>query len=960
MRKIHLATCVAIMLCCLAKLNAQNYNLELQIKDQKTGEFIPGVSAILLNTDSVFITGSNSDIEGRVKLNAASGRYILKLNFLGYENYSRPIFLSENKNLGIISLKTSSKQLKELEVEGTQVRAEQKGDTVQYNADAFKTNPDATLEDLVKKMPGITVENGQAKVGGETVQKVLIDGKEFFGDDASMALKNLPAEVVEKIEVFDRLSDQAQFTGFDDGNARKAINVVTRGRGLKDASFGKFYAGAGTENRFNAGLNYNRFKGNRRITILGQSNNINQQNFSSQDLVGLTGGSSGGGMGGMGGGGGRGGMMRMMGMVPGANDPSNFMVSQSNGINTTHSFGINYTDSLSKRLKLQASYFFNNTFNETDKQTARNFFLNDSTSQRYEESNSSWSNNLNHRLNLRFEYTIDSLNSIIYTPRISWQGNQNAARLDGNTQINSDSLLSNTQTRNSSFNTPYTVNNNILYRHKFKKQGRTVSVALNLDWSERPGGSQLSTINQFFQPDSTLEFSQRGDNYANSQTYSANVMYTEPLGKALQLFVNYSPSYTFNFSDRTTNRKDPDSGEFNRLDSLLSNRFDNLQSTQRGGIGLRLRSMKLMGVLTVNAQEFTLQNNQFFPSTFELQRRFRNILPFAMLNYKFSRATNIRIFYRTNTNAPTVSQLQAVPDNSNPLQLSTGNPDLNQELSQSLTVRFGTTSTESGRSLFFNGSASFTNDYIGNSSLVATSDTMVYGGIRLRPGAQLSRPVNLDGYQTYRSLLTYSMPLKWIKSTLNIQGGGNYLRTPGMINGRMNETSTANYTAGAVLASNINPKIDFTLSYTGGWNAVTNTLQPQLNNNYQIHSGNAKINWIPVKWLVINSDFTYNQFLGLGSGFDQQFLLWNAYVGLRFLKNQSGELKFSAFDILNQNNSINRTVTETYIEDVRTRVLNRYFMLTFTYTLRKFPTLNTENKEGRFPEGPPMPGIPPR
>lgn len=953
MKKVHLATFVALCLHFLStSLIAQNYNLELRVSDQKTGEFLPGVAAVLLNTDSVFTAGSNSDLDGKVKISAPDGKYILRINYLGYENYRRLITLNNNIDLGVIALTISSKQLKELQVEGTQIRSEQKGDTVQYNADAFKTNPDATLEDLVKKMPGITIENGQAKAGGETVQKILIDGKEFFGDDASMALKNLPAEIVEKIEVFDRLSDQAQFTGFDDGNARKTINVVTRGKGIKDASFGKFYAGGGTEDRFNGGLNYNKFKGNRRLTFIGQSNNINLQNFSSQDLVGLTGGSGGGGMGG-----GRG-MMRMMGMVPGANDPSNFMVSQNNGINTTHSFGINYSDSLSRKLKLQASYFFNNTFNETEKQTARNFFLNDTTSQRYSEKNTSWSNNLNHRLNLRFEYTIDSMNSIIYTPRISWQGNQGASALDGTTQINSDSLLSNTLTRNSNFNTPYTVNNNILFRHRFKKQGRTISMAVNLDWSERPGGSQLNTTNTFFQPDSTLEFSQRGENYSNSQTYSGNVMYTEPLGKALQLFVNYSPSYTLNYSDRLTTRKDPDSGEFNRVDSVLSNRFDNLQSTQRGGIGLRLRGPKLMGVLTVNAQEFTLQNTQFFPSTFDLSRKYRNILPFAMLNYKFTKSTNLRLFYRTNTNAPSVSQLQAVPDNSNPLQLSTGNSDLNQELIQSISLRFGTTNAESGKSLFFNGSASFTNNYIGNSSLLTAVDTVVYGGIRLRPGAQLNRPVNLDGYQTLRSLLTYSMPLKFIKSTLNIQGGGNYVRTPGLINGVRNETANASYTAGAVIASNISDKIDFTLSYTGGWNEVKNTLQPQLNNNYQIHSGNVKLNWIPLKWLVLNTDLTYNQFSGLGSGFDQQFILWNAYLGVRFLKNQSGELKLSAFDILNQNNSISRTVTETFIEDVRTRVLNRYFMLTFTYTLRNFPSVDASKRDGR-PMGGPGSGMSP-
>lgn len=923
-----------------------------RVMDGSNQEPIPGAAAVLLKPDSSIYKGAPTSPEGIFSIdNVDAGNYILQIRSVGYKYLFKPIVVAnEPVRTGPIFLEIDSKNLKELNVEGAQVRTEQKGDTTQFNAAAFKTNPDANLEDLVKKMPGMTVENGTLKAGGETVQKVLIDGKEFFGDDAATALKNLPAEVVEKIQVFDRLSDQAQFTGFDDGNSRRSINVITKGGGMKNASFGKFYAGYGTEDRFNAGFNYNKFKGNRKFTILGQSNNINQQNFSSQDLIGLTGGSSGGGR--AGGGGGGGGMMRMMGMVPGASDPSNFMVNQSNGINTTHTLGINYSDSLSPKLKFQGSYFFNNTYNETEKNVNRAFFLNDTTTQNYNETNTSWSNNLNHRLNLRIEYTLDSMNSIVYTPRISWQGNQSGSDLDGNTRINSDSLLSTTNTLNSSTNLPYSVNNNLLFRHRFKKTGRTVSLALNADWNERNGTSDLTTSNGFTIADSTITFGQKGENYTNSQTYSANLMYTEPLGKALQLFVNYAPSRTYNFSDRETFRLETATNEYTRLDSSLSNRFNNIQTTNRGGAGIRLRTPKLMGVLNLNVQEFTLQNATTFPSDLSLRKSWVNVLPFAMLNYKFSSATNLRLFYRTNTNAPSVAQLQNVADNSNPLQISTGNPDLKQEFSQSITARFGTTNSNTSRSLFFNGSASFTNQYIANATLLANGDTTVYEGIKLRPGAQLSRPVNMNGYIAVRSLLTYSTPVKFLKSTLNFQAGNNYLLTPGMVNGISNETANTSWSGGVVVASNISEKLDFTLSYNGGWNIVENTLQPQLNNNYQIHTAGAKINWMPSKRFVLNSDFNYNQYIGLGEGFDQQFILWNAYLGYKFLKNQAGELKISAFDILNQNNSITRTVTETFVEDNITRVLNRYFMLTFTYTLRSFKPANGSTQgQGRPPVG---------
>lgn len=943
-------------------LSAQQFQLKGRIIDKSTNESIIGANVGMYQLpDSVLVTGAQTDAQGNFLIpNVPMGMYRIQVSFIGYASLRFPIRMNEDKDIGTRGIESTLRNLKGVEVEGTQQRAVQKGDTTEINADAFKVNPDATAEDLVKKMPGITVDNGVVKSGGEEVKKVLIDGKEFFGDDASMALKNLPAEVVNKIQVFDKLSDQAQFSGFDDGNSRKTMNVVTR-RGMKNAQFGKVYAGGGSNDRYNAGLNMNYFKGNRRFTLLGQSNNVNQQNFSSQDLLGVMG-SGGGGMGG--GGMGGGGMGRMMGMAPGANDPSNFMIGQSNGINTTHSLGLNYSDSLSPKVKLSGSYFFNNSANKTSKNVDRDYYLNDSTNQRYSESNTGWSNNLNHRLNLRVEINLDTNNSIIYTPRISWQANQNGYDVNGNTIRNSINPISATNTNNYAQNSGYSMSHNVLLRHKFKKFGRTISLTLNSDNSEKSGLSGLGSSNSFYGlNDTTIVLKQQSNTYTNAQTYSTNIMYTEPLGKLAQLFLNYAPSLSLNNSLKNTNRYNPLSGSYSTLDSLLSNRYDNTITTQKGGAGIRIRTAKLMMVFNANMQQVTLDGNQSYPKSLVIKRSFNNIVPFAMMNYKFSSSTNIRLFYRSNTNVPSISQLQSVVDNSNPLQLSTGNSNLKQEYSQSISTRFATANLKSSHAFFANISSTLTNNYIGNSTFLASNDTLI-AGIPLRKGSQLSRPVNLSGYVNLSSLLTYSLPVKWIKSTLNIQGGVNYSMKPGEINGLRNETSTTTYNGGVVVASNISEKIDFTLSYNGGWNEVQSTLQPSLNNNYVVQTAGFKWNWLPWKGLVLNSEVTHSRYNGLGSGFNQNFTLWNAGIGYKFLKGKSGELRATAFDLLNQNTSISRTITETFVEDNRTKVLNRYFMLTFTFTFRKFngmkmPEIPTDPHGGPGgPGGPPM-GPPP-
>ncbi|MEY3564675.1 MAG: hypothetical protein RJA23_845, partial [Bacteroidota bacterium] len=305
----------------------------------------------------------------------------LEITFLGYKTITKIHSFREPVELGELILLEDTKVLGEVLVQGVSVVGEQKGDTTSFNANAFKTQTNAQAEDLIKKMPGITMQGGQIQAQGETVQKILVDGREFFGSDPSIALRNLPADAIDRVEVLDQRSDQSRLTGFDDGNYTKTINIILRSD-RKNGSFGRTYAGYGNDDRYSAGGSVNLFKEDQRISILGLFNNINQQNFSSQDLAGLSANSSaGGGMGGMRGGPGGGGG----GGQWGGGGNNNFLVGNSGGIVTTNAMGLNYSDKWGKKVNVTGSYFFNNTTNSLRQITNRETVVNESLRQFYEE-----------------------------------------------------------------------------------------------------------------------------------------------------------------------------------------------------------------------------------------------------------------------------------------------------------------------------------------------------------------------------------------------------------------------------------------------------------------------------------------------------------------------------------------------------------------------------------------------
>lgn len=917
---------------------SQTFKVSAILKSKSTNERLAGASAQLKSVfDSSRIYQTVSDANGILTINnVLKGPYTLTIKYIGFEPNTSKFFIRESVDLGEIYLTDISKNLKEATIEAKAIRAEQLKDTIQYNADAFKVNRDATAEDLVKKMPGITNENGVIKSGGEEIKKVLVDGKEFFGDDPGMALKNLPAEVIDKVQVFDRLSEQSQFTKFDDGNSQKTINITSR-RGKANGVFGKIYAGYGTDSRYNAGASLNFFNGNRRVTFLGMTNNVNQQNFSFQDLMGISGNASRtrGGMGSM--------MMRSGNQQAmrymGGSEMANFMVGQNNGVAATNAIGANYTDIWFKKVNVQGSYFFNQTNTVNEGSTRRTFFVQNLNGQLYDQNDNSKADNFNHRVNFRFQYDIDSNNRFIYTPKFSLQEFNTTSIINGLT-YNATDTLNKTENTNFTNSTAYNFSNTLMWQHRFAKAGRTFSTALQADFNNRWGNGNLKSNSLFGGAvDSSFSFDQISDNSNRGYTYGTNLVYTEPLGKKSLVQINYNPTTTYQTIDNNTFKKPQNSNEYTLLDSLLSSNYNNTYNRHRTGLSYQFNNDTFNLTIGADLQIATLTGNQIFPAGRNITYNYNNLLPNLSVNYKPNREVNMRFIYRTGTNIPSVQQLQPLVDNSNSVQLSSGNPNLDQSFNHTVILRYGKTKAN-GKTLFIVSYNNFTQNYIGNQTIIPTSTTRValssLDSITLRPGTQLSRPVNLDGNISTRAFINYGLPVSFIKSNLNFSLGYNYNRNPGLINDLENIANTIGVFGGFIVGSNISEKIDFTITYNNNYNIVKNSLQPQLDNTYINQNINGKLNLLIKNSLVVNSDISHVLFSGLSQSFNQQFILWNAAIGYKFLKDKQGELRLSVFDLLNQNNNISRNVTETYIEDQRTLILRQYFLITFTYNLRYF------------------------
>jgi hypothetical protein len=905
--------------------------------DSRSGEpLIGSVVQVVSASDSTqryYATTANNGAFAVENLAAQS--YKVEYSYLGYRKLSQTIALkNEDKNLGRIRLSAESVDLEAVQVTGNAARASQRGDTTEFNADAYKVSQDATTEDLLKKMPGITVEDGTVKTQGENVKRVLVDGKPFFGDDPTLAIKNLPADAISKIEVYDRMSDQSQLTGFDDGNSEKTLNIVTK-EDRRMGQFGRLYGGVGQdvqENigegdiRYSGGGNVNLFRGERRVSVVGMSNNVNQRQFAEEDLV-----SSGGG---------------------GRRGGSNFGGGGGSGIASATALGLNYSDNWGKKLELTSSYFLNIMSNDASSERFRQYIAGKDSMKLYNSKSESATNNYNHRFNLRLEYKPNENTSLLYTPRLSFQ--------DRNSKSSSASEMvdyNSSNSKNTSENNAFNFRNELLWRQKLSKPGRTLSAELRYNVNNSSSeSSRRSNTASFGDSDTTvIDLDHRANNPTTNWSGSARVIYTEPVSTNGLVQINYDVNYSYGESNKKTYKPDTVNFLYVDLDSLYSNIYDNDYLTQQLGLSYRYHTDKMNIMAGVNGETATLDGRQTLPQKPSVYKEFYRALPNAMFEYKFTRQDALRVFYRSSTNAPSITQLQGVLDNTDPLFISSGDPDLKQTFSNNVFARYNKTTLESGLTFFSMLGYSNTNNSISNNTITnySNKDTIVFSpigdSVRLSPGAQFSSPININGSWNTWAQINFGLPLTFIKSNLNLSTRGSYNNSPGRVNGEENIAKTYSFNQGVVLGSNISERLDFTLSYNFTYNNTKNTLQSRNNNTYfqQVASGRIYAElWQGIAPQVVAN---YSLYSGLSESYNQEFLRVDVSIGKKFLANNQGELRLTVYDLLNQNKNVNRSITPNYIEDATSNVLTRYFLLTFIYRLKGQAPKRSEGGEGGYP-----------
>lgn len=878
---------------------AQLYTINGTLRDAVDESTFPNVTVVLLNaTDSVVVRETVTYADGSFELDDIdAGDYVLQAQYLGYQPTERTIELTEDIDMGVLYLHESSTALDEVTIDIRPPVGKQQGDTTQFNAGAFQTMKDANAQSLIEKMPGMGSEDGTLQAQGENIVQILVDGKPFFGTDVNAALQNLPAEIIESIQIYDRMSDKAELSGFDDGEREKTINIITKPNSRRGL-FGKASAGYGDGDRYLTGVSLNAFNEDRRITITGLSNNVNATSYSA--------------------------------------DPNSRGGSRpQNGIINTNRIGVDFSDEWGEKIEVNASYMFNQRRNIGESFIHREYVLPGNEGQVYTENSTDTRQNNDHRFNMRFEYNIDSNNRILIRPNFQAQFDREDSYFNGTT-FTPEGTLNETENNRIAKNRDIDFVNRMLYSRRFAKKGRSLTVSLRTgNYFNKDNADRQADITSFDADERVETLDQNITRIRKGLSWQSGFSYTEPIGRRGMVEFEYQISNDYNDSDQRLYDLD-EMDATRQLDTSLSNTFNSQYVRQEVEIGYQYSMEKLRIQVEAEFQHARLKNDQEFPSSFEMQRTFQAVMPSVRLNYRFTDSKNLQFDYDARTNAPSVGDLQAVIDNTNPLHLRTGNPELEQSYSNRLRLRYRSYNPQNQRSFFTMVQSSFTANNVVNSTTIAEEPIEIADGIVLERGAQLTRPVNLDGYWNLNSFFNWGMPLGFIPSNFNLHGGVRYSRSPGMINDELNFVKSTRYSGGISLSSNISDRIDFNIWTRSTYNTVDNSLRPALSNNFFNQQTRLNYNWIFWKDLIYRLDVNHQFNTGLSAGYDASIFLVNMAIGKKLLPNERGEISVNVYDLFGQNNNIRRNISEAYIEDRRSNVLQRYVMLSFTYNIRHF------------------------
>ncbi|MDX2287036.1 MAG: TonB-dependent receptor [Bacteroidia bacterium] len=917
---------LAMLLLGAARLGAQTVTLTGTVTDS-TGAPLPGATVTLLRAkDSVLTSFGASNAAGTFLLRRApAGEYRLIVSLMGYEQAAQPLRIAGTEGtlaLPPIALLSRAVTLDAVTIEAEQTPILIRKDTVEYNAGSFATQPNAVVEDLLKKLPGVEVAtDGSIKAQGEDVRRVLVDGKEFFGTDPKIATRNLPADAINKVQIFDERSEAARFTGVDDGEREKTINLTLKDD-KKQGVFGNATGGYGTSNRFTFKGNVNRFAPKVKISALGMLNNTNQQGFTFEDYFNF--------MGGQGMGGGRGGIIR----IDGSNNATGLPLGSGlgNGFVTTGSGGLNLSYDLSKKTEFNASYFFSGVGRTLDQYTYREQFTGE-RSFITQDTSAQYSAAYNHRFNSTLRYKADSLQRLTLRTRLGWNDSYSESSASRISLTPENQIQSGNDRSTDQDGTRMDGELSLNYQLRLGKAGRNLGVEALASGQLSRQHSGLSSINRLFPPQGTplldtllQDQSQRASQIA----YGGELTYMEPLGSNLYLQGSYAHRNYTDESDQEVYDLLPE----RRFNAGLSNQYLRGFTYDRGGLRLIFSGSKANFQANLDGQRALLRGDLISLGD-TIRQTFSYLLPGMEYTYRFANTKSLSTEYETQVTEPSVQQLSPAVDNRDPLNVYAGNPELRPEYAHTLSTRLMLYDPFTFMSFFAMVRATYTQQSIVDAISV---DSLL---------RQIRTPVNTDEAWRLTAFASFSTPVKPLKLRMSLNTNLSYNRGIAFVNQRQN-TADRVTASGELRLENRNKKlVDVSAAANLSYNTARYSENAEFNRSFLNQRYTADLMVKPASRWMLRSGLDWSIYGGETFGEAQSVPLLTAGISRYLMKNRLA-VELSAFDLLNQNQGISRSADLTYVEEVRTVTLARYALLTLSYSLSGF------GNSGGPPGGPRM------
>lgn len=789
-----------------------------------------------------------------------------------------------------------------------------KGDTLIYTADSFKVKPNATVEDLLRRLPGVKVDaNGKITAQGKEVSKVLVDGDEFFGADPTMATKNLAANAVESVQVYEKKDENASADATSDETI-KVMNLKLKDE-AKKGYFGKISAGGGSDfvetgrkEFYEGDFLANKFRNKQKISLFVLGSNTPKTGFGWQDRDKY-----------------------------GLEDENDWSYDEDNntwtssreqgqGVPQTLNTGLYYSDKLSRRTKINANYSFKNNFLTTESLERSQYFLTDTN---YITNNieRNTKRNQGHAFNMEFTHELDSFTKLTLTPKLKYNLNNGESYTQNGFYTEAETITRQTENTNTTNSSNYNISNGTRLTRNFRKKDRFLNLYYSFDMGANEGNGQLTTLNTFYTNtvSGLSDFDQRKETNSDNVTHQASVSFFEPFTKKIKGELTYE--FTYNENNQTKISLNKMNNDYSLLDSVFSNDFSNTKMVNQAKARFIYEIKKYRIVIGTRARQVQLLNINNYSGN-RLTQSVSNILPFFNYNYNFSQNTRLYFTYNTNSQQPNINQLQPLPNNTNQNFITLGNPNLVPTFSHNYNLNFNSYKPISGKYFWLGGNF--------NSIQNAFSSNLVYDSL----GRSISTPTNINGNYNGGGWIGFNVPTWQRQLIFSINGNTNFYSNNNIINNVRNTTSNFTYNGGGDITIDLE-KFYFNVGGSYEYNVPSSTINNANNKPYTTQTINGSIRYEFKKKFFIESDCNYNINSQRAADYNINFFILNGSIYKHFGKLENLIISVKGFDLLNQNKAVNRMVYNNIITDTKTKIVARYVLLNITY---KFNSQKTKDE----------------